>query len=70
MALDKFPGIRSIGIGEIWRQLLDKYVLKVACAKSKDACGNSQLCAGLEARIEGAVHAARTLLVEKDDEEE
>ena len=41
MALDKCPGIQPIGIGEIWRRLLDKCVLKVTGADAKDACGNA-----------------------------
>ena len=70
MALDKCPGIRPIGIGEIWRWLLAKCILKVARAEAKDACGIAQLCAGLEAGIESAVHTARALFAEKEDEEE
>ena len=66
MALEKCPGIRLIGIGEIWRRLLTKCVLKVAGAETKDACGNAQLCAGLEAGIEGAVHTTYTLFAETD----
>ena len=58
MALDKCPGVRPIGIGEIWRRLLAKCVLKVAGGEAKAACGNAQLSAGLEAGIEGACHAA------------
>ena len=57
MALDKCLGIWPIGIGEIWRRLLAKCVLKVAGTQAKDAYGNAQLCTGLEAGIEGAVHA-------------
>ena len=70
MALNKCPGIRPIGISEIWRRLLAKCVLKVAGAEAKDACGNTQLCASLEAGIEGVVHAARALYAEKEDKEE
>ena len=43
--------------------------MKVAGAKSKDTCGNAQLCAGLEAGIEGTVHTTRTLFAERDNEE-
>ena len=70
MTLDKCPGIRPIGIGEIWRRLLAKYILKVAGTEAKDAYGNARLCAGLEAGIEGEVHAACILFVENDNEEE
>ena len=57
MALDKCPGVRPVGIGEIWRRLFARCVLKVAGTEAKEACGSAQLCAGLEAGIEGAVHA-------------
>ena len=70
MVLDKCPGIWPIGIGDIWRRLLAKCVLKVTGAEAKDACGNMQMCAGLEAGIEGAVHAAQALYAEKEDKEE
>ena len=70
MVLDKCLGIQLIGIGEIWRRLLAKCVLKVAGVKAKDACGNAQLCTGIEAGIEGAVHAIRALYAKKEDEEE
>ena len=69
MALDKCPCIWPIGIGEIWRRVPAKCVLKVAGAEAKDACGNAQLCTGLEVGIEGAVHAAQTLFAEKADKE-
>ena len=40
MALDKCISIWPIGIGEIWRRLLAKCVLKVANTEAKDACSN------------------------------
>ena len=70
MTLDKSPGIRPTRIGEIWRRILAKCVLKVAGAEAKDACGNAQLYTGLEAGIEGVVHTTRTLFAEKEDKEE
>ena len=61
IALDKCPGVRPVGVGEVWRRLFAKCVIKVAGGQAKDACGTSQLCAGLEAGIEGAVHAVKAL---------
>ena len=46
-----------VGIGETLRQDLDKLVVRAAVEQTKTACGNLQLCAGLEAGIEGATHA-------------
>eukprot|EP00957_Ditylum_brightwellii_P170001 12939332-Ditylum_brightwellii.AAC.1 len=51
VALDKCPGTRPVGIGEIFCRL--------AGDQAKAVCSNLQLCAGLEAGIEGAVHAVR-----------
>ena len=70
MALDKCPEFQSIGIDEIWRHLPTKWFLKVASTEAKDAYGNAQLIAGLEAGIKGAVHTARTLFANKDNEEQ
>lgn len=56
IALDKCPGVRPIGIGETWRRLCAKALLPVAGPEAKQPSGVDQLCAGLEARIEGAIH--------------
>ena len=61
IALDKCHGVRPVGVGEVWRRLFAKCIIKVAGGQAKDACGTSQLCAGLEAGIEGAVHAVNAL---------
>ena len=57
VALDKRPGVRSVGIGETLRWDLAKLVMRSAGDQAKMACGNLQLCAGIEAGIEGATHA-------------
>ena len=59
IALNKFPGVRPIGIGKTWRRLGAKCVLKIAGSEAKEACGTDQLCAGLEAAIEGGIHATK-----------
>jgi hypothetical protein len=60
VALDKSPGVRPVGIGEIYRRLLAKCVLMVVGHQATTAAGNLNLCAGLPAGIEGAVHAMTT----------
>ena len=59
VALDKRPGTRPVGIGEVWQRLLAKCVLAEVGEQGKSACGSTQLCAGLEAGIEGSLHAVR-----------
>ena len=49
-------GHRPLGIGEYWRRGFAKFALKGCSDDAKAACGNTQLCAGLEAGIEGALH--------------
>ena len=59
VALDKQPGVRPLAIGEIWQRCIAKGNLAGSGAEAKGACGSVQLCAGLEAGIEGALHAVR-----------
>ena len=59
VALDKCPGVRPVGIGEIFRRLFAKCVMKTVGPQATAACGSVNLCAGLAAGIEGAVHAIR-----------
>ena len=65
VALDKRPGVRSVGIGERLRRALVKLVMRAAGEQAKTACGNLQLCAGLEAGIEGETHAVVQRRLEK-----
>ena len=57
VALNKRPGVRPVGIGETIRRTLAKLVMREAGDQAKTACGNLQLCAGLEAGIEGSTYA-------------
>ena len=59
VALDKCPAVRQVGIREVFRCLFDKLVLRAGEAQAKKACGSVNLCAGLEAGIEGSIHAVR-----------
>ena len=58
VALDKQPGLCPLGIGKSWMHAVTKLVLAELGRDGKAACGSTQLCAGLEAGIEGAIHAA------------
>ena len=46
-----------MGIGETLLRALAKLVMRAAGDQAKMTCGNLQLCAGLEAGIEGSTHA-------------
>jgi len=59
VALDKQPGVRPVGIGEILYRMIAKLVLTKARPDTKAACGSTQLCAGLEAGLDAALHAIR-----------
>ena len=51
IALDKHPGIRPVGVGETWRRLMAKCLLRVAGPDMKAACGTTQLAGGVKAVI-------------------
>ena len=70
MVLYKCPEVWLVGIGEIWRRLFAKCVLKVAGTEDKKVCGSHQLCTGFEAGIEGVVHAVRAMWNGTEDNEE
>ena len=61
IALKKKPGIRPVGMGVIWRRMMAKCLLWVTGKEIKAACGNAQLAGGVEAGIEGGIHAMRVL---------
>ena len=64
LALDKQSGTRPVGIGEVCRRLWAKCLLKAIGSQATAACGNFNLCAGLQAGIEGAVHAVRDVFAD------
>eukprot|EP00956_Cyclotella_meneghiniana_P019771 scaffold34349_cov35-Cyclotella_meneghiniana.AAC.1 len=73
--LDKQPGVRPIHVGEIYQRLWAKQNIASSGESAKVACGNVQLCAGLEAGVEGNLHAVREMWpdsggYDEDDEED
>ena len=64
--LIKFPGVRPLGIAEIFRRGMGKLVIMDTGQQAKLACGCKQLCGGIEAGIEGAAHAIRSKIEEND----
>ena len=69
IGMDKHPGVRHVGVGETWRRIMDKLVVKVAGQEANEACGMEQLCGGMEAGIEGGIHKIRLLWAQNAHDE-
>ncbi len=67
--LDKCPGIRPIGIGEIPRRIIAKAICRHLRPDIQSAAGPLQLCAGQQAGCEAAIHAIHQLFQTEDCEE-
>ena len=68
IALDKCPGVRPIGIGEVIRRILGKAVLATIGNEIQEAAGALQVCAGHQAGSEAAVHAMRSVFEDASSE--
>eukprot|EP00117_Sycon_ciliatum_P000655 scpid94378/ scgid6637/ len=66
--LDKRPGVRPIGIGEVLRWIVGKAILSIVVSDIQEAAGSSQLRAGQECGIESAIHAMREVFDNSDRE--
>ena len=66
--LDKRPGVRPIGVGEVLRRIVGKAVLVVVGPDVQSAAGSLQLCAGQTCGIEAAVHAMRDIFQQDSSE--
>ena len=55
--LDKNPGLRPIGIGEVLRRILGKLVVMVLRPDLQTNAGDLQLCAGQRSGCEAGIHA-------------
>ena len=66
--LDKCPGVRPIGIGEVPRRIIAKAILRIDGSDVEEAAGSLQLCAGQDRGCEAAVHAMRCIFQDPDIE--
>ena len=64
--MDKSPGIRPIGVGEVLRRIVGKNVAGFLKEEIKDAAGPLQVCAGHSAGSEAAIHAMSQVLEEEE----
>ena len=66
--LNKCPGVRPIGIGEVVRRIIGKAVMRIVKHDLQNAVGSIQLCAGQDAGCEAAVHAMKQVFDDEDTE--
>lgn len=66
--LDKRPGVRPIGVGEILRRIVGKCVSWVVKEEVKAAAGPLQVASGVKSGAEGAIHAMRDLFHDEESE--
>ena len=61
LPLDKKPGVRPIGIGEVLRRIVGKATTTVLKPELVNATAPLQTCAGLPGGIEASIHAVRKI---------
>jgi hypothetical protein len=66
--LDKNPGLRPIGVGEVLRRIAGKVVMQVVKSDVTKAAGCLQTCAGQESGSEASIHAMNEIFNENDTE--
>ena len=66
--MDKQPGVRPIGIGEVLRRVIGKIVMQLLKRDVLKATGSLQLCAGQDAGSEAAVHTVYEMFNKENTE--
>ena len=67
--MDKSPGVRPIGVGELLRRIIGKAILIVLKSDILNVTGYQQLCACLESGCEVVVHTLVDLFEEDTTDE-
>ena len=63
--MDKSPGIRPIGVGEVLRRIVGKTLAGFLKEEIKEAANPLQVCAGHSAGSESAIHAMSQVFAEE-----
>ena len=66
--LNKNPGLRPIGVGEVLRRIAGKVLMHISKDSVSEAAGSLQLCAGQESGAEAAIHAMHDIFADNDTE--
>ena len=64
--LDKKPGVRPIGVGEVLRRIIGKAIIATIKPEILKSAGSLQLCAGQQVGCEAAVHAMNQIFAEEE----
>ena len=62
IAIDKCPGLRPVGVGEMLRRIVGKAIMIVTSDEVQSAVGALQLCAGQPSGVEAAIHGMKKFL--------
>ena len=61
ITLDNNPDVRPVRVGETWRRLFAKCVLKVTAPEDTNVCQDDQICARPKVVICGTVHRVQDI---------
>ena len=66
--LNKNPGLRPIGVGEVLRRIAGKAVMRIVKSDVMKTAGSLQVCAGQESGAEAAIHAMHDIFNDEETE--
>ncbi|KAI5747329.1 hypothetical protein M8J77_013571 [Diaphorina citri] len=68
VALDKCPGVRPVGVGEVIQRICAKTMALTTGEDVQEICGAQQLCSGIKSGLEGAIQGFSSLFDDDDTE--